>query len=64
MPFQARQGDIDSTSPHAYRELSKGINNTIAIASQCARGGGLNVPLAMTIREYVVLVCLHVVMHR
>ena len=28
------------------------------------RPGGLNVLLAMTIREFVVLVCLRVVMHR
>ena len=32
MHFQARQGDIDSTSPHAYRELTRGINNEIATA--------------------------------
>lgn len=62
MHLQARQGDIDSASPHAYRELSRGISNEIAIAPDAP--GGLNVPLAMTIHEYAVLVCLRVVRPR
>ena len=63
MPFQARQGDIDSTSPHAYRELFK-RNKQKDFDYTLMRPGGLNVLLAMTIHEYVVLVCLRVVMHR